>query len=99
MGIKGMVFDFRTWDVQSDDNSDGSGASGTSSYHNGGVEGSNFSAWYDQHLAQQFDDNDEDANGSGGTKGSGSGGTRGSGSGGTKGSGSGGTRGSGSGGT
>ncbi|WP_276154883.1 hypothetical protein [Sulfitobacter sp. Ks41] len=78
----------------------GCDASGTKSYHNGGVEGSSFAKWYDKHLAEKFDGNDDGKGfGSGGTKGSGSGGTKGSGSGGTKGSGSGGTKGSGSGGT
>ena len=78
----------------------GCGASGTKSYHNGGVEGSSFAKWYDAHLAGKFDGNDDGkGSGSGGTKGSGSGGTKGSGPGGTKGSGSGGTKGSGSGGT
>jgi hypothetical protein len=90
-------------------------ASTTKSYHNGGVEGSSFSRWYDSNLAHKVADIKEDlreigvtksfglggtkGTGSGGTKGSGSGGTKGSGSGGTKGSGSGGTKGSGSGGT
>ncbi|MDF3547734.1 hypothetical protein HKX27_05870 [Sulfitobacter sp. KE28] len=79
----------------------GCGASGTKSYHNGGVEGSSFAKWYDAHLAGKFEGNDDGkGSGSGGTKGSGSGGTKGgSGSGGTKGSGSGGTKGFGSGGT
>ncbi|WP_238936833.1 hypothetical protein [Sulfitobacter mediterraneus] len=96
-----MGYRFRNWKSSQDRDSDGSGASGTKSYHNGGVEGSRFSKWYDQHLAAKFADDDGEANGSGsgGTRGSGSGGTKGSGSGGTKGSGSGGTKGSGSGGT
>ena len=82
-------------------------ASTTKSYHNGGVEGSSFSRWYDSNLAHKVADIKEDLReigvtksfGLGGTKGTGSGGTKGSGSGGTKGSGSGGTKGSGSGGT
>ncbi|WP_282048091.1 hypothetical protein [Sulfitobacter mediterraneus] len=96
-----MGYGFRNWGSSQTSDADGSGASGTKSYHNGGVEGSSFANWYDQHLAAEFADDNSDPNGSGsgGTKGSGSGGTRGSGSGGTKGSGSGGTKGSGSGGT
>ena len=89
-------------DSWSTDGAAGSGcdASGTKSYHNGGVEGSSFAKWYDENLAGKFDGSDDGkGSGSGGTKGSGSGGTKGSGSGGTKGSGSGGTKGSGSGGT
>ncbi len=76
-------------------------ASATKSYHNGGVEGDAFSDWYSKHLADRFNDPDEDGtgSGSGGTKGSGSGGSKGSGSGGSKGSGSGGSKGSGSGGS
>ncbi len=79
--------------------SGGCKASGTKSYHNGGVEGSTFAKWYDEHLASKFDGSDGGQGGIGGTKGSGTTGTKGSGSGGTKGSGSGGTKGSGSGGT
>jgi len=96
-----MGYGFRNWGSSQTSDADGSGASGTKSYHNGGVEGSSFANWYDQHLAAEFSDDNSDPNGSGsgGTKGSGSGGTKGSGSGGTKGSGSGGTKGSGSGGT
>jgi len=89
-------------DSWSTDGAAGSGcdASGTKSYHNGGVEGSSFAKWYDENLAGKFDGSDDGkGSGSGGTKGSGSGGTKGSGTGGTKGSGSGGTKGSGSGGT
>ncbi|MCZ4367643.1 hypothetical protein [Sulfitobacter dubius] len=89
-------------DSWSTDGAAGSGcdASGTKSYHNGGVEGSSFAKWYDENLAGKFDGSDDGkGSGSGGTKGSGSGGTKGTGSGGTKGSGSGGTKGSDSGGT
>ena len=88
-----------------------SDASATKSYHNGGVEGEQFSKWFDANLANEvtvmqrpegdsaYEARGSQGSGSGGTKGSGSGGTKGSGSGGTKGSGSGGTKGSGSGGT
>ena len=88
-----------------------SDASATKSYHNGGVEGEQFSKWFDANLANEvtvmqrpegdsaYESRGSQGSGSGGTKGSGSGGTKGSGSGGTKGSGSGGTKGSGSGGT
>ena len=89
-------------DSWSTDGAAGSGcdASGTKSYHNGGVEGSSFAKWYDENLAGKFDGSDDGkGSGSGGTKGSGSGGTKGTGSGGTKGTGSGGTKGSGTGGT
>ena len=89
-------------DSWSTDGAAGSGcdASGTKSYHNGGVEGSSFAKWYDENLAGKFDGSDDGkGSGSGGTKGSGSGDTKGSGSGGTKGTGSGGTKGTGSGGT
>jgi hypothetical protein len=87
------------FDVETDGKGSGTGGSGTSgcgstSYHNGGVEGDEFDSWYDDNLSGHYG-----GSGSGGTKGSGSGGTKGSGSGGTKGSGSGGTKGSGSGGT
>ncbi|MDF3348915.1 hypothetical protein HKX17_01935 [Sulfitobacter sp. KE34] len=37
----------------------GCDASGTKSYHNGGVEGSSFAKWYDKHLAEKFDGNDD----------------------------------------
>ncbi len=89
-------------DSWSTDGAAGSGcdASGTKSYHNGGVEGSSFAKWYDENLAGKFDGSDDGRDsGSGGTKGTGSGGTKGTGSGGTKGSGTGGTKGTGSGGT
>jgi len=70
-------------------------ASGTKSYHNGGVEGDRFSNWYDRYLAKHYEDGEADGSGSGGTKGSGSGGSKGSGSGGSKSSGSGGGQGAG----
>ncbi|OUS33367.1 hypothetical protein A9Q94_19980, partial [Rhodobacterales bacterium 56_14_T64] len=79
--------------------SHGAKASGTKSYHNGGVEGGKFSDWYDRYLAKHYEDDEADGSGSGGTKGSGSGGSKGSGSGGSKGSGSGGSKRSGSGGS
>ena len=58
---------------------------GTKSYHNGGVEGSAFSNWYDSHLKSFFDNHGHSWHhgGWGGTKGSGTGGTKGSGTGGT----------------
>jgi len=74
-------------------------ASTTKSYHNGGVEGSSFSRWYDSNLAHKVADIKEDLREIGVTKSFGLGGTKGTGSGGTKGSGSGGTKGSGSRGT
>ena len=72
-----------------------SDASATKSYHNGGVEGEQFSKWFDANLANEVTvmqrPEGDSAYESRGSQGSGSGGTKGSGSGGTKGSGSGGT--------
>ena len=71
----------------------GAKASGAKSYHNGGVEGDRFSNWYDKYLAKHY--KDDEADGTGGSKGSGTGGSKGSGTGGSKGSGSGGSKGTG----